>query len=50
MSQPQRLKAYAKLIRSMLSVCSALYELITGEQAPPARDIMLLVDVRAKTE
>lgn len=40
MSRPQRLQAYAKLIRAMLSVCAALYELITGEPAPAAKDVL----------
>lgn len=50
MSRTQRLKAYAKLVRAMLAVCAALYELITGEAPPQAKDIMLRVDVGAKTE
>ena len=40
MSQQTRLKAYAKLIRASLGVCAALYELITGEKAPKAKDVI----------
>lgn len=40
MSNQQRLKAYRKLITSVLAVCAALYELITGEDAPKARDVL----------
>ena len=50
MSHPQRLKAYAKLIRAMLQVCAALFELVTGESAPPAREMLIRVDARAKVE
>ena len=35
-----RRKAYAKLIKAMLAVCAALYEMITGEKAPPSKDVL----------
>jgi hypothetical protein len=35
-----KMKAYAKLIRAMLAVCSAIYELVTGDKAPPSKDVL----------
>lgn len=42
MSKENRLKVYAKLIRHLLGVAAALWELITGEQAPAAKDVLTL--------
>jgi len=39
-SREFRLRAYAKLIRHTLGMCAALWELITGEVAPPAREVL----------
>jgi hypothetical protein len=34
MSESQRLKAYAKLIRGLIMVASAIWEMTTGREAP----------------
>lgn len=34
MSQSQRLRAYSKLIRGLIMVASAIYEMIFNEEAP----------------
>lgn len=40
MSHPQRLKAYVKLVNHVVAALAALFELITGEQAPKLRDVL----------
>lgn len=35
-----RLKAYSKLVYHVTLALQALFELITGEKAPPMRDVM----------
>jgi hypothetical protein len=40
MSQPQRLKAYVKLVNHVVAALAALFELITGEPAPRLKDVL----------
>ncbi len=40
MSREQRLKTFAKLVRNVYGVLSALYELFTGESAPTMQEII----------
>ena len=35
-----RLKAYGKLLRGLLMVCSAIYELAFGEAPPKVSDVL----------
>ena len=40
MSREQRLKVFAKLVRNIYGVLSALYELFTGESAPSLQELL----------
>lgn len=37
------LKTYAKLLRHAIGLCCAIYELVTGEKAPPLDDTILIM-------
>jgi hypothetical protein len=36
----QRIKAYQKLLRHLIGLCGAIFELVTGEEAPKWQDVL----------
>ena len=35
-----RIRAYAKVVRAALALLAALFEFVTGEKAPSAREVL----------
>jgi hypothetical protein len=40
MTNPQRLKSFAKFVNHVVGACLALYEFVTGEEAPKFKDVL----------
>lgn len=36
----KNLMLYARLLQQVIGVCAVVYELITGEKAPPAKEVL----------
>ena len=36
----KNLALYARLLQQVIGVCAVVYELITGEKAPPAKEVL----------